>query len=60
VVGDGGGRQLRRRSPGIVRLRPRRDQLGRVGVEAEADLTAALFDERRKPIREGGQGLLSP
>ncbi len=27
-------------------------QLGRVGIEAEADLAAALFDERRKPIRE--------
>jgi len=28
-------------------------ELRRIGVEAEADLAAALLDERRKPIREG-------
>jgi len=27
-------------------------ELRRVGVETEADLAAALFDERREPIRE--------
>ncbi|HEX5713072.1 MAG TPA: hypothetical protein VFX85_07145 [Solirubrobacterales bacterium] len=39
---------------------PRRGQLGRVGVEAEADLTAALLDERRKSIGERGQGISRP
>jgi len=29
------------------------EQLRRVGVEAEADLAAAPFDERRQPIGEG-------
>jgi hypothetical protein len=28
-------------------------QLRGVGVEPETDLAAALFDERRKPVREG-------
>jgi hypothetical protein len=30
-------------------------QFRRVGVETETDLTAALFDERRQPIREQRQ-----
>ena len=59
VGGDGTGRQLGRRAldrgpevgPG---------QLRRVGVETEADLAAALFDERRQPVREGSSGQLSP
>ncbi len=34
--------------------------LGRVRIEAEADLAAALFDERRQPIREWAQGRFSP
>ena len=42
-----GGRRGSRR-PGAVP-----GELGRVGVEPEADLAAALFDERRQPIREG-------
>jgi hypothetical protein len=53
VVGDRGGCQLGRRRLGIAGSLP--GQGGRVGVEAEADLTAALFDERREPIREVGQ-----
>lgn len=59
MVGDRGGCQLGGRGLGVARLRPLPGQLGRVGVEAEADLAAALFDERRKPISERGQGLLS-
>jgi hypothetical protein len=35
-------------------------QLDRIRVEAEADLAAALFDERREPIRERDQGRFSP
>jgi hypothetical protein len=35
-------------------------QLRRVGVEAEADLTAALFDERRQPVCERSSRQLSP
>jgi hypothetical protein len=35
-----------------------RQQLRRVGVEPEANLTAALLDERRQPVGELGQ--LSP
>jgi hypothetical protein len=32
----------------------------RVGVETEADLTAALVDERRQPIREQSQEISRP
>jgi len=52
------GRRARRRGaarPGLDRRRP---QPGRVGVEAEYDLAAALLDERRQPVRKrvpGGQ-----
>jgi hypothetical protein len=35
-------------------------ELRRVRIEAEADLAAALFDERRQPIREWDQGRFSP
>jgi len=56
VVGDRGGCQLSGGRLGIAWLRPRPGQLGRVGVEAETDLTAALLDERRKSIGETGQG----
>jgi hypothetical protein len=35
-----------------------RQQLRRVGVEPEANLTAALLDERRQPVSETSQ--LSP
>jgi hypothetical protein len=57
VVGDRSGRDFRngRAWFGRPRLRPR--QLRWIGVEAEADLTAALLDERRKSISEIGQGL---
>ena len=37
-----------------------RAELGRVRVEAETDLAAALFDERREPIRKWDQGRFSP
>jgi hypothetical protein len=47
VLGDRGGCQLSGRRLGIAGARPLPSQLGRVGVEAEADLAAALFDERR-------------
>jgi len=56
VVGDRGGCQLGGRSLGIALGRPLPGQLGRIGVEAEADLTAALLNERRKSIGEAGQG----
>jgi hypothetical protein len=47
VLGDRDGCQLRDRRLGIVCRLPLPGQFGRVGVEAETDLTAALFDERR-------------
>jgi hypothetical protein len=51
VGGDGrrgplGGRTAGR---GVARVGV---QLRRIGIEAEADLAAALIDERREPIRE--------
>jgi hypothetical protein len=58
VLGDRRGSRL----SGGLRIAwrlPLPGQLGRVGVEAEADLTAALFDERRKSIGEAGQGRVS-
>jgi hypothetical protein len=57
VLGHRGGRLL---SGWGLRIamgrRPLPGQLGRVGVEAEADLAAALLNERREPIGETGQG----
>jgi hypothetical protein len=58
VVGDRRGRERagflgrgpgrwRAARPGVDRRRP---QAGRIGVEAENDLAAALFDERRQPV----------
>jgi hypothetical protein len=35
-------------------------QLRRVGIEAEADLAAAPFDERREPISKRPQGVSRP
>ena len=35
-------------------------QVGRIGVEAETDLTAALLNERRKPIGEAGKARQPP
>ncbi len=60
VLGDRGGSQLGGRRLGIARLRPLPGQLGRVGVEAEADLAATLFDERRKPIGKASQRISRP
>jgi hypothetical protein len=59
VLGDRGGCQLSGGRLRIARRLPLPGQIGRVGVEAEADLTAALFDERRKSIGEIDQGLLA-
>jgi hypothetical protein len=59
VVGDRGGRQLGGVGTGTAGP-PLPGQLRRVGVETEADLAAALLDERRQPIRERSQELLSP
>jgi hypothetical protein len=47
--GDGIGGELCR-GGASTRLSPGPGQLGRVGVEAEADLARALVDERREPI----------
>jgi hypothetical protein len=49
----GGGSIPRRRPLGL-------DQVRGVGIEAEADLAAALLDKRRKPIREGCQRISRP
>jgi len=51
VEGDGVRRQLSGRTPGLG-ARIRSGELPRIRVEAEADLTAALIDERREPICE--------
>jgi len=60
VVGDRLGGQLCGRRLRIARLRPLPGQLGRVGVEAETDLAAALLYERRQPIGEGTQRISRP
>jgi hypothetical protein len=60
VLGDRDGRQLSGRRLGIARRRPLSGQLGRIGVEAEADLAATLFDERRKPIGKASQRISRP
>jgi len=54
VLGDSGGGALGGR--GALTAGPVPGQLGRVGVEAEADLAAALRNERREPIGEVRQG----
>jgi hypothetical protein len=56
VLSDRGGCQLGGRRLRIALVRPLPGQFGRVGVEPEADLTAALIDERRQSIGEAGQG----
>jgi len=43
-----------------VGTRPDRGEFRRVGVEAEANLAVALFDERRQPIRKRLQGATQP
>jgi hypothetical protein len=57
---DRGGRLLGGGSAWLVRLGPRAGKLRRIGVEAEADLAAALVDERREPIGELLQGISRP
>jgi hypothetical protein len=60
VLGDRDRRQLSRRRLGFAGARPLPGQLGRVGVEAEADLAAALLDERREPIGKASQRISRP
>jgi len=60
VVGDRGGRQFSSGGLGVARARPAPGQLGRVGVEAETDLAAALLDERREPIGKASQRISRP
>jgi hypothetical protein len=60
VLGDRCGCRLGGRRFGIARLRPLPGQFGRVGVEAETDLAATLFDERRKPIGKASQRISRP
>jgi hypothetical protein len=60
VRGDRGGRQLSGGRFSVARRRPVPGQLGRVGVEAETDLAAALFDERREPIGKASQRISRP
>jgi hypothetical protein len=59
VSGDGArgdfGRRALDRGPEILP-----GQLRRVGVETEADLAAALFDERRQPVRKRSPRLSRP
>jgi len=52
VGGDGGPGARGGGWVGVAGLRPVPDQLQRVGVEAEADLAAALSYQRREPIGE--------
>jgi hypothetical protein len=52
--------KLGRQRPGAGRRLPLPGQPGRIGVEAEADLAAALVYERRKPIGEQRQGISRP
>jgi hypothetical protein len=60
VLGDRDRRQLSRRRLGFARARPLPGQLGRVRVEAKADLAATLLDERRKPIGKASQRISRP
>jgi hypothetical protein len=60
VLGDRNGREIRGGLLGTARRRRRPNQFGRVGVEAEADLAAALFDERREPIGKASQRISRP
>jgi hypothetical protein len=41
----------------LVPIGDRVTEPGRIGIQAEADLAAALFDERRSPINEDAQPL---
>jgi hypothetical protein len=59
VGGNGGGGELGRVGASIG-LRPAPGKLGRVGVEAEADLALALVDERGEPIGKRSQEISRP
>jgi hypothetical protein len=60
-VGDDRGRgQLGGQRSGTGGRRPLPGQLGRIGVEAKADLAAALVYERRQPIRKSRQEISRP
>jgi hypothetical protein len=58
VGGDGVPRQDGGRGVAFGLDRDPRQKLRGIGVEPEANLTAALFDERRQPVSELSQ--LSP
>jgi hypothetical protein len=58
--GDRCGRRLGGRAIALARRRPLPSPVGRVGVEAEADLAAAFGYDRRQPIGEEGQGISRP
>lgn len=60
VLGDRGGSQLGGRPLGIAGALPLPGELRRIGVESEADLAAALFDERREPIGKASQRISRP
>jgi len=60
VVGDRGGCRLGGGCLGVARARPGPGQFRRVGVEAEADLAAALLYERREPIGKASQRISRP
>jgi hypothetical protein len=57
VGGDGAPRRLGGRGATVGLDRDPREKLRGIGIEPEADLTAALFDERRQPVGEIGQRL---
>jgi len=58
VGGDGAARLGGGRAVAIGLDRDPRQKLRGIGVEPEANLTAALLDERRQPVSKLGQ--LSP
>jgi hypothetical protein len=57
VGGDGAPRQDGGNRLAVGLDRDPRQKLRRIGVESEANLTAALFDERRQPVSKLGQEL---
>jgi len=52
VGGDGAAGEFGRRAAAFGLDRDPGKKLGGIGVEPEANLTAALFDERRQPVSE--------
>jgi hypothetical protein len=52
VGGDGAAGELGRRAAALGLDRDPGKKLGGIGVEPEANLTAALCDKRRQPVSE--------